>query len=218
MNNSEIVKIAQEKIGYEFKNPALLLTALTHSSYAHENSGCEDNEKLEFLGDALLNFLIAKQLFEKGTSEGDMTKKRSKIVSRVPLKDAVLNLGLIKIARFGNGTDEKSLSDKSISDIFEAILGAIFLDSGNTLCAEKFMIANLKDVKGEPDYKTEIQEIAQANHQKVEYQTANIGDARQPYFMSVIYVDGQKLGEGRGKSKKEAEKNSAKVALNNIAK
>ena len=107
MNNSDIVRIAQGKIGYEFKNPALLITALTHSSYAHENSGCEDNEKLEFLGDAILNFLIAKQLFEKGTSEGEMTKKRSKIVSRVPLKDAVERLGLIEIARFGKGTCRK---------------------------------------------------------------------------------------------------------------
>ena len=70
MNNSDIITIAQQKIGYVFKDSALLITALTHSSYAYENAGCEDNEKLEFLGDALLNFLIAKRLFEKGKSEG----------------------------------------------------------------------------------------------------------------------------------------------------
>jgi ribonuclease-3 len=147
-----------------------------------------------------------------------MTKKRSKIVSRVPLKEAVERLGLIPLARFGKGTDENSLSDKSISDIFEAVLGAIYVDSGSIVSAEKFMTSNLKDVKSELDYKTEIQELAQAKHQKVEYQTVNVGDIRQPYFLSVIYIDGVKCGEGKGKSKKEAEKNSAKVALDNLSK
>lgn len=218
MNNSDIVKIAQQKIGYEFKNTALLITALTHSSYAHENSGCEDNEKLEFLGDAILNFLIAKQLFEKGVSEGEMTKKRSKIVSRSPLKDAVLNLGLIQVARFGKGTDDGALSDKSISDIFEAILAAIYLDSGSMLIAEKFMLDNLKDVQGEVDYKTDLQEYVQSKHQKVEYNTVNIGDVHQPYFYSVVSINGKKYGDGKGKSKKEAEKAAAKSAFNNIEK
>jgi ribonuclease-3 len=216
MNNTDIVSIAQEKIGYTFKNTALLLTALTHSSFAHENSGCEDNEKLEFLGDAILNFLIAKRLFENCSSEGEMTKRRSKIVSRVPLKEAVLNLDLVSIARFGKGTDEKFLSDKSISDIFEAILAAIYLDSGNMACAERFMMDNLKDIKGEVDYKTDLQELVQARRQKVEYNTVNVGDVHQPFFYSVVSVNGAKYGEGRGKSKKEAEKSAAKSALNNI--
>lgn len=218
MNSYEIVKIAQEKIGYTFNNTALLITALTHSSYAHENSGCEDNEKLEFLGDAILNFLIAKQLFEKGRSEGEMTKRRSKIVSRVPLKEAVLNLDLLSVARFGKGTDENALSDKSVSDIFEAILAAIYLDSGNMACVEKFMWDNLKDVEGEADYKTSLQEYVQANHQKVVYDTVNIGDIHQPFFYSVVTLNDVKLGEGRGKSKKEAEKAAAKSALNKLEK
>ncbi len=218
MNNSDIVRISQEKIGYVFKNTALLITALTHSSYAHENIGCEDNEKLEFLGDAILNFLIAKQLFENGISEGEMTKKRSKIVSRVPLKEAVLNLGLLSVARFGKGTDDNELSDKSISDIFEAILAAIYLDSGSIVCAEKFMLDNLKDIRGEADYKTDLQEFAQSKHQKAEYDTVNIGDVHQPYFYSVVSIDGIKYGDGKGKSKKEAEKAAAKTALNKIRK
>ncbi len=218
MNNSNIVSIAQEKIGYSFKNEALLITALTHSSYAYENSGCEDNEKLEFLGDAVLNFLIAKQLFENGSSEGEMTKKRAKIVSRVPLKEAVLNLGLLSIARFGKGTDESSLSDKSISDIFEAILAAIYIDSGSMECAEKFMLDNLKDIKGEFDYKTDLQELVQANHQKVRYETENIGDIHQPFFYSHVYINDEMCGEGKGKSKKEAEKAAAKTAFNKLKK
>ena len=218
MNNSDIVSIAQEKIGYTFKNTALLITALTHSSFAYENSGCEDNEKLEFLGDAILNFLIAKQLFENGSSEGEMTKKRSKIVSRVPLKEAVLNMGLISIARFGKGTDEKTLSDKSISDIFEAILAAIYIDSGIMVCAEKFMLDNLKDVNFELDYKTDLQELVQAKHQKVQYETINIGDVNQPFFYSVVLIDGVKRGEGKGKSKKVAEKAAAQSAFEKLKK
>ena len=218
MHNNELVKIVQEKIGYEFKNSNLLITALTHSSYSYENYNCENNEKLEFLGDAILNFVIAKRLFENGANEGEMTKKRSKIVSRTPLKDAVLRLGLLDLVRFGKSTDEKTLSDKSISNVFEALLAAIYLDSGSMACAEKFMITHLKEIEDEIDYKTEIQEIAQAKRQRVEYETTNVGDIRQPYFSSIIFIDKINCGEGQGKSKKEAEKNAAKVALSNLKK
>lgn len=218
MHSNELVKIVQEKIGYEFKNSNLLITALTHSSYSYENFNCENNEKLEFLGDAILNFVIAKRLFENGANEGEMTKKRSKIVSRTPLKDAVLRLGLLELVRFGKSTDDKTLSDKSISNVFEALLAAIYLDSGSMSCAEKFMITHLKEIEDEIDYKTEIQEIAQAKKQRVEYETNNVGDIRHPYFSSIILIDNVKCGEGQGKSKKEAEKNAAKVALSSLNK
>lgn len=206
----------ENKLGYVFKEKALLLTALTHSSYANENKGCEDNEKLEFLGDALLNFICAKQMFETCLSEGEMTKNRSSLVSRKPLKDAVVNLDLMKYVRFGNGAVQQTLSEKSISDVFEAIVAAIYLDSGDMSIVEKFITANLKDVIYERDYKSELQEKIQSQKKKVEYKTVDIGSVHAPYFSSQVMIDGIIVGKGEGKSKKEAEKQSAKQALSTI--
>ena len=215
-NVTELLYEVEQRIGYVFKEKTFLLTALTHSSYANENKGCQDNEKLEFLGDALLNFICAKQMFETCLNEGEMTKNRSSIVSRKPLRDAVVSLDLMKYVRFGHGAIRQSLSEKSISDVFEAIVGAIYLDSNDIATVEKFVYANLKDTIYERDYKTELQEKIQSKRKKVEYNTVDIGTVHSPYFRSEVILDGQVIGKGEGRSKKEAEKNSAKHALSTI--
>ena len=210
---SEILKEVESRIGYTFTEKTFLLTALTHSSFANENKGCQDNEKLEFLGDALLNFICAKQMFDTCVNEGEMTKNRSSIVSRKPLRDAVENLELMKFVRFGNGAIRQTLSEKSISDVFEAIVGAIYLDCNDILTVEKFIFSNLKDTIYERDYKTELQEKIQSIRKKIEYKTVDVGNVHSPYFRSEVILDGQVIGRGEGRSKKEAEKISAKHAL-----
>lgn len=213
---SELLQQVESKIGYVFKEKSFLITALTHSSYANQNKGCEDNEKLEFLGDALLNFICAKQLFEKCLSEGEMTKNRSSLVSRKPLKDAVMRLDLIKYVRFGNGAIHQALSEKAISDVFEAIVGAIYIDCGDISIVEKFISNHLKNIISERDFKSELQEKVQSQRKKVEYKTIDIGTVHSPYFSSEVILDGQVIGKGEGHTKKDAEKNSARQALSTL--
>ena len=219
MKDEEILLIAQKRIGYTFKNPRLLLTALTHSSFANEHQQCESNEKLEFLGDALLNFISAKRLFTHGENEGAMTVQRSRIVSRTPLEQAVKKIGLLELVRFGNGAngkDKNELSSKAVSDIFEAVLGAIYLDSNSIDICEKYIKNHLDGEIGEIDYKSTLQEIVQKNGKKVEYKTEDVGNVHQHFFRAVAFVDGKIVGQGEGRTKREAEKMAASKALESI--
>lgn len=216
MKEIEIITLAQKRIGYTFNNPKLLLTALTHSSYANEHNDCESNEKLEFLGDALLNFISAKRLYDKCESEGEMTVKRSKLVSRIPLGQAVEKMQLMSLVRFGHGANDKDkneLSSKAISDVFEAVLGAIYLDCGNLSICELFIKTHLADVSIVSDFKSELQEYVQSLGLKAEYNTVDVGNVHQHYFRSAVSVNGKIIGEGEGRTKKEAEKNAASKAL-----
>lgn len=142
------IHAVEKAIGYIFYNPSILETALTHSSYANENN-THSNESMEFFGDSILNFIISEYLFKTcHTSEGTLSVLRSKIVSEVPLAQAVQKLNISKHLRCGVG-ETKSNPVKSASvmaDLFEAIVAAIYLDSSSSIYdAEKFILENLGD-------------------------------------------------------------------------
>ncbi len=222
-------KSLEESIGYTFRNKLLLKKALTHTSYAYENK-IESNEKFEFLGDSILEFISSKYIYNKHPQlkEGEMTKVRA---------DVVCEKSLYKIAVKHNFSDFLYLGKSQImaksevrpailADSVEAVIAAIYFDSGIE-AAEKFIVENLKDAieiasshVGMKDYKTVLQEKLQI-HGTVHIQykiIKEIGPDHDKCFVAEVLCNEKKLAEGTGKNKKEAEMDAAKKALYNMKK
>lgn len=221
----------EKKIGYVFKNKELLKTALTHKSYAYERTG-EDvskyNERLEFLGDAILEHIVSIYLYnvEPKLKEGVMSKKRAEIVCEASLSRIIRERNLAKDIRLGKceintGGNKK---DAILADMFEAILGAVYLDGGydeaNRVCLDmiKSTIDYVVSKEDTLDYKTRLQEILQRNgNVKIEYiLEKEQGKDHAKMFFSAVYFNDNKIGEGSGKTKKLSEQNAAKQAIEKI--
>ena len=217
----------EKNIEYKFKNINLLKTALTHTSYAYEHN-VESNEKLEYLGDSILEFISSKYLFNeyKNLNEGEMTKVRATVVCEESLYNIAINhnfsdfLYLGKSERMNNG----HLSKAILADSVEAVIAAMYLDS-NLECVEKFIISNLskpieiasKNV-GNKDYKTVLQEKLQVNgNVNIRYSIIKEkGPDHDKIFESIVQLNGKEIGRGIGKSKKMSEMEAAKDALEKI--
>jgi len=217
----------EKNLRYTFKNKELLKKALTHTSYAYENS-VESNEKLEFLGDSILEFISSIYLFENYShlKEGEMTKVRAAVVCEKSLyKVAKMHnfsdfLYLGKSERQSGGEDRPAI----LADSVEAVIAAMFLDGGIET-AEKFIIENLKDEieiasknVGQKDYKTVLQEKLQ-EHGMVEIKYTilrELGPDHDKTFEAQVECDHKKLAIGTGKSKKQAEMEAARKALENL--
>ena len=217
----------EESIGYTFKNKLLLKTALTHTSYAHENN-VQSNEKLEFLGDSILEFISSKYIYNKYTKlkEGEMTKVRATVVCEKSLH---------KIAKTHNfsdflyiGKSEKKTGGNQrptiLADSVEAVIAAIYIDGGIEE-ADKFIVNNLKEEidiatkhVGDKDYKTVLQEKLQINGDvKIEYTIIKeFGPDHNKTFGVEVSCNGKILAKGEGRSKKEAQMQAAKNALENL--
>ena len=214
----------EKSIGYTFKDKQLLNQALTHTSYAYENN-VQSNEKLEFLGDSILEFISSKYIYNtfNKLKEGEMTKVRATVVCEESLYNIAkkhnfsdfLNLG--KSELLSGGKDRPAI----LADSVEAVIAAMYLDGGLTP-TEKFILDNLKDKieiatkhVGEKDYKTVLQEKLQVKGDvKIEYILINeIGPDHDKTFEVEVRCDGKKLAEGKGKSKKMAQIDAAKNAI-----
>lgn len=218
----------EKQIGYTFKNRELLKTALTHTSYANMNN-VESNEKLEYLGDSILEFVSSKYLYNnyKKLNEGEMTKVRATVVCEESLYQVALKLGLGQFLITSRGEGFGNVRNKAIlADGIEALIAAIFLDS-NIDKAEKFIIDNLKDEVenaskhvGTKDYKTVLQEKLQVNgNVKIEYEIiGEQGPDHNKHFISRVLCNCKVLASGEGKSKKAAEMEAARNALENMRK
>ncbi len=221
----------EKKIGYVFKNKDLLKVAITHKSYAYERTG-EDvskyNERLEFLGDAILEHIVSIYLYnvEPKLKEGVMSKKRAEIVCEASLSRIIRERNLAKDIRLGKceintGGNKK---DAILADMFEAILGAVYLDGGydeaNRICLDmiKSTIDYVVSKEDTLDYKTRLQEILQRNgNVKIEYVLEKEqGKDHAKMFFSAVYFNDKKIGEGSGKTKKLSEQNAAKQAIEKI--
>ena len=209
-----------EKINYRFKNEGYLKEALTHRSFSNENDKTKkfDNEKLEFLGDAVLNLITTEYIYnlEKDKNEGELAKLKSQIISE-PVFSAIANdlklgdyLYLSNGEILSGGRERKSI----LGDAFEALMGAIFKDSDyytTKNIALKFLlekINNLEEIEGTGDYKTILQEVFQSKYRK--------SPDHNKEFKIAVKLDNKIYGVGIGKSKKEAEKNAAREALDKI--
>lgn len=217
----------ENKIGYSFCRPELLATALTHSSAANERTGrpIRDNERLEFLGDSVFDLIISRYLYERMTDveEGRLTKLRALIVCERSLAERAKDLGFGDVIRLGRGEELSGGRGRPsiLADAMEAIIGAIYMDGGLEMATD-FVITTFgatieKALSGElyRDFKTELQELLQ--EQKNPLIIYSVDKEEGPDHDKTFYVsvwDGdKKLGSGVGKTKKEAEQNAAKTAL-----
>lgn len=217
----------EKNIGYKFNNKELLKTALTHTSYAYENN-VESNEKLEFLGDSILEFLSSKYLFNnyKKLKEGEMTKVRATVVCEESLHKIALKHNFSDFLYLGKSesSNKANLSKAILADSVEALIAAIYLDS-NLNNAEEFIVKNLEEpIKvasknvGIKDYKTVLQEKLQI-HGNVEIKYTILkesGPDHNKLFESKVECNGKLLGTGTGKTKKSSEMAAAKSALDNL--
>lgn len=214
----------EEKIQYHFKSRRLLRQALTHSSYANEQriNKSEDYERLEFLGDAVLELVSSDYLFreEKDMPEGQLTKRRSSIVCEPALAFCARDIALEQYILLGKGEETTGGRgrDSIVSDVMEAVIGAIYLDSGIEEAAgfiQRFILSDLEHKQLFYDAKTILQEIIQQEGKEtLHYELLKEeGPEHAKTFLVEVMVGEQKLGSGSGHSKKAAEQQAAYQAL-----
>lgn len=214
----------EKKIGYKFKNRQLLTRALTHSSYANERK-TDDNERLEFLGDSVLGFVTAEYLFKrlKKNQEGTLTKLRASLVCEQSLFEISKKIDLSSFILLGHGEERSNGRERPsvISDAFEAVLAAIYLDAGLET-AREWLLNLMKDAFDDAlsgnrnrDYKTELQEYIQKGKLgRICYRVVSEkGPDHSKSFEVEALLDGERIGIAEGMSKKEAEQAAAREAL-----
>lgn len=217
------LKEFQINIGYEFKDISLLEKALTHSSYANEN-GLESNERMEFLGDAVLELCMSKYLYNSiDLDEGVLTKTRAKAVCESALNIYASHINIQKFILLGKGEEQTGGRERPaiIADAVEAVLGAVFLDSNfDTVynIIQKIIIPYMDTVLKYRDYKSILQEKLASEKRSIRYDIINsYGPPNNRTFEAVVYMDDLMMGQGKGKTKKEAEQMAAKKALDKEA-
>ncbi len=210
-----------EKYGIKLKNNKLLTTALTHTSYANEHK-CESYERLEYLGDAVLEVIMSEYLYKNTKlKEGEMSRLRSSFVCESSLSLYARSIGLDKEIRVGNGL-LNNINNTIIADVFEAVLAVIYLECGLSACksfVDKVVIPHIKkDEVTFNDYKTLLQELVQTDKKSLEYVLVeSFGEAHNMTFKVNVLVDGIVFGTGSGHSKKEAEQHAACEAIKKCA-
>lgn len=222
MQGSSFLKEIEDKIGYEFKNKELLMRAFTHSSYSNENRNAESYERLEFLGDATLGFVIGLFLYRTFPSyqEGRLSKIRAGMVDRNTIATVIESLDLIKYMRAGAGNASANLatSVKTKCDLFEAIIGAIVIDNDeNIQKASEFIMRFLEEKVNyvHDDYKSKVYEQCSRQGKTPEFKVkekTNLGN--KAHFTVALYIDGKKMTVGEGVNTKAAEQEACKAFLN----
>ena len=222
---SESLKQLQQTIGYEFRKPELLKEAMTHKSYAAEWKVKYDNQRLEFFGDAVVELVLTKYLYFRypELQEGDLTKIRSAAVNQDSLAKMARAIELGSYIQFGRGEIDSHGADResTISDAFEALTAAIYLDGGYE-AAEKFILAIFERIQPDPksllatlNPKGILQEYAQAEFGRTPtYQVLQVsGPQHEPCFEVAVLLDHEQLGTGRAQNRKTAEQAAAVEAL-----
>ena len=202
------------KFNIEIKNKKLMQTALTHSSYSNEHKGVKNYERLEYLGDAVLE-LVTSEYFYLHTDfkEGKMTKLRASYVCEKALATYAKDIGIDKYIRLGHG-QQHNLNDTIIADVFEAVLGAIYLDQGFEVAkkyVDKIIIPYInRQIDFNVDYKTRLQELVQTGKKSLNYEVVKEYEVNhKKIFFFVLKIDNIVYGRGKGSSKKEAEQIAA---------
>ncbi len=220
----------EKKLGYSFNNKKLLEQALTHSSFSNEQGSSNNYERMEFLGDAVLELVVSELLFTKylDMSEGDLTKKRASMVCEESLAIIAKRLEIGKYLHLGNGEEATGGRDRNsiLADALEAIFGGIYIDGGmdlakktiHSLMDDSAMKNSEKFIKS--DYKTQLQELIQEySTDPIIYELINESgpDHAKTFETRVLHKD-EVLGAGIGKSKKESEQNAALSAIKKMKK
>lgn len=215
----------EEFFDIEFNNKELLKASLTHPSYANEFGGY-DNQRLEFIGDAVVDLMTGEYLFRTTPEhEGTLTKKRANIVCEKSLAHFATLCALDKSLLLGKGEEKTGGRGKDAikADAFEAFIGAVYIDQGLEQCKKifnKIIVPNLEYAYEETvDYKTTLQEYLQADKRSLKYEIIKeTGEPHNKVFTSRVIIDGEiVLGIGKGRSHLESEQNAAKAALDKLA-
>lgn len=207
-----------------FHNEELMSTALIHPSYAQERSQISNNQRLEFLGDAVLDFVVAEYLYQRFTdkAEGDLTQIRARVVCEKALVEMANRMDIGRYLMLGRGEDMSGGRNRKsiLADTVEAVIGAIYLDQGLAYTRQfilKYMESVIIDTaQGDyQDYKSRLQEIVQSrSRENVHYHiVSETGPAHARHFVAGVYYQNELLATGEGKSKKEAEQHAASQAL-----
>ncbi len=215
-------------LGVTFRDPDIRRLALTHRSFAFEQELGANNERLEFLGDSVLGLVVTDMAYlgHPQLPEGELAKLRAAVVNMSALADVSRSLGLGDLVLLGKGEDASGGRDKSsiLADALEAVFGAVYLDQG--LDATRGLIERLFRPRldayvrgeGDRDYKTILQELASQELRSLpEYHLTEVGPDHEKEFTAVVHIAGEPLGEGSGRSKKEAEQQAARVAHARLA-
>lgn len=212
----------QQVLHYQFKNPALLRIALTHTSYANESKvPAAHNERLEFLGDSVLSVVAADYLFHQSDRpEGELTRMRASLVSEDALFQFASEIELGEYLRLGHGEELGGGRTRPsvVSDAFEAVIAALYLDGGLE-AARRFILPFLNEGKtAEEDYKTRLQEVVQQDPgAKLTYVVEDeTGPDHAKQFTVGVFCNGRRLAGGVGRSKKAAEQHAAQQALRSL--
>lgn len=223
------MKTLEERLGYQFKNRALLENALTHSSYAneHRDGGMSSNERLEFLGDSVLGMVVADHLYREHPNmpEGELTRTRAAMVCEGSLVEVARALELGKYLRLGKGEDAGGGRERPsiLADATEAVLAAIYLDGGIAQARRTIrdlILGNEEEMSASRDYKTALQELVQKESgRKLTYRlVGEEGPDHAKRFAVEVELNGEPLGAGEGRTKKAAEQNAAKAAISALKK
>lgn len=225
MTDEELVERFEARFGHRFGDASLLVRAVTHTSFAEENEGARDNQRLEFLGDAVVGLVVTSELFRAhpGASEGVMSKMKGRLVSTRSLAAASAAHDLGDWLRLGRGEESTDgrVKKRLLADVFESVTGALFLDGGFDVARAwvlEMFEARLAEATPESvglDFKSELQERIQGERKlRPEYATVQVvGPGHEQEFTMSVSVDGRELGRGTGRSKKEAQQAAARAAL-----
>ncbi|MGC9001646.1 MAG: ribonuclease III [Dictyoglomus sp.] len=221
----DIVERVKEKTRVSFNDKGLLIEALTHPSFKHENPNFkQDNQRLEFLGDAVLNMIITEILFQRyrEASEGFLTQKRIYLVKEDTLYKKAKSLDLGELILLGVGEEKQGGRDKIsiLSDLFEAFIGALYLDKGYEYTknfVEEIFKEEIESIEMEVDWKNLLQTYLQKEGKKPQYIVSReVGPEHDKTFYVELWIDDEKISEGEGKNKREAEIKAAQKALEKI--
>jgi ribonuclease-3 len=214
-------------LGVELRDRALLVQALTHRSHAFEAGGLPNNERLEFLGDAVLGLVVTERIYRSYAyaPEGRLAKLRAAAVNTHSLADVARRLGVGRAVRLGRGEEQSGGRDKDsiLADTLEALLGAVYLDRGLEVAEEVVdrlfadLIDDLANRRESLDYKTSLQELAAREWSSLpSYHLTAEGPDHRKRFTATVSVQGERLGVGTGRSKKEAEQQAAREAFTTL--
>ncbi len=223
LNDNDISKF-EEKIGYVFKDKDLLIQAFTHSSYVNEQriNKKPDYERLEFLGDAVLEMVSSEFLYKTypDKKEGEMSKIRASLVCEPALSSDAEQLELKSYIQLGKGEEHTGGRNKDsiIADVMEAVIGALFLDGGLPVAKryiDDYILTNTESLEKYRDSKSQLQELAQSmKHKEIRYEICGEdGPEHDKIFKVRVYVADKIMGEGTGKTKKAAEQSAAYQAI-----
>lgn len=217
----------EKRLGHSFEQPGLLRLALTHRSVTAEDPVRNDNERLEFLGDAVLQLVVTDLLYESypQLAEGQMAKVRAAVVSRGALAEIARQLDLGRFVELAPSEEATGGRDKDsiLADAVEAVIGAVFLDGGIEPASEVIVglwssrVTERAKSPGVKDYKTRLQELTARDGQRPDYHVEGSGPDHDRRFSAVVAVNGKEWGTGEGRSKKQAEQAAAQVALDALS-